>query len=391
MNNSRAANKPTVCPCPAPKRLITSKNWTSRNDSSKVNAILHPENFSHSSGKTQSQKIKGKVNVKPLLSCNTCYCRCKSQIPRPTFFKRPNTCISYNLSAKSKVHEDVGLKRKSLRCICDGEEDVGSQRSEVEQVSKSSGVDDFGLGKTAQRRKYEQYRKEQEVIHKEKLHDEGLEERYRRQLLSGGDGGTVDTLLGTQCNDTETSLSNDGLWKKFSNQTKFSKDIPTDEFPRFTESEWSIPEFRREHYFETHDIGKIGNITGVNSIDDHTCVHQFKLDKRWLPVPINQDPFGRSLCKICDKPMEGSCTNMKSSGSMFSGSNITKAELRSYANAYKSGFVPKIVNLGRGKSKIEVLLDDSDVSQLSCYINRVKKPPVYTNSLALRHQRMRLI
>lgn len=65
------------------------------------------------------------------------------------------------------------------------------------------------------------------------------------------------TIIGTQKFDTATSISNYG---RDANQEYISDDLPTDEFPVY--SEWSVPDFRREHYFETHDIGKVGEITG---------------------------------------------------------------------------------------------------------------------------------
>lgn len=109
-----------------------------------------------------------------------------------------------------------------------------------------------------------------------------------------------------------------------------------------------MPDFRREHYFDTHHIAKYQEIIGkytyrkYQSRDDselfwviktqiqnslkskirivgdktkaepHTCIHQFKLNSRQLLECVEKDVLGRSLCKICGKAMEGSSLDVGS-------------------------------------------------------------------------------
>lgn len=47
--------------------------------------------------------------------------------------------------------------------------------------------------------------------------------------------------------------------------------------------------FRNQHYFETH-----GTDVFEKHNPRHVCVHQFQLDNRFLPVPMNVDIYGKS-------------------------------------------------------------------------------------------------
>lgn len=48
-------------------------------------------------------------------------------------------------------------------------------------------------------------------------------------------------------------------------------------------------EFRDHYYFETH-----GEQVLEKEDPKHACIHQYQLDHRFLPVPVNSDIYGRS-------------------------------------------------------------------------------------------------
>uniref|UniRef100_A0AAR5Q9G8 Uncharacterized protein n=1 Tax=Dendroctonus ponderosae TaxID=77166 RepID=A0AAR5Q9G8_DENPD len=386
-----------LCPCPVPKRLLTSLNWHSRNDSSSINAILHPEN-NLSPRLKYNEKTRGNVKEKHILSRNTCYCTYdRKRVPRPTLFKRPNSCVSYNnyLEKGKALENEDNLIRKSLtKCTCesdddddgdDEEEDVGSdlnhgRPNNSKLVHAKSLPVEVGLKPTQQRKLYEKYRREQNLKLQEQLQSYTEDEQYQEgNQLGAGDSETVDVLLDPQnIRTTATSLSNyRPTGSSFLAHSK--QDIPVYE-------ELSVPEFRKEHYFDTHHIGKLNEITGEIAQDEHTCIHQFKLNKRQLPEPVTKDTFGRSLCKLCGKAMEGSTLNLAST--LFSDDRLTKTKIKHYADSDNSGISPTTINLGRGKSKIELLLADNDLTKFGSYICK-SKAPIYCNSLALRHQRKR--
>lgn len=222
---------------PAPKRLITSSNWISRNDSSSINAILHPENYLFSPRLKYDDKTKGDVIAKQILSRNNCYCRCKGKkLPRPTFFKRPNSCINYDalLKNSSAAMYDSDLKRKSLTgCVCNNIDDDVSDPENIRsratrpRQTKSLPVD-AGLKYSDQRKNYEEYRQIQEERFQEKLQDyedgknykeyrQSQEEKFQEKIqdyedgerrqwlkeqLGAGDSEKVDTIL----SETDTFL-----------------------------------------------------------------------------------------------------------------------------------------------------------------------------------------
>ncbi|XP_066140152.1 uncharacterized protein [Euwallacea fornicatus] len=322
-----------LCPCPLPKRLLTSASWKSRNDSSNVSAILHPEDLSP--WLKLDEKTRGDVIVKQILGGNNCYCRCKAKFPRPSFFRRPNACTTVKVLDKST------LTRQPLSgCVCSGDD-----------TAAISG--EMSLKPTDQRLVYDAYRQSEEDNFKRQLRDYELE-------MATGDSDHVDTLLNPQILQTSDSFSNYP-------QRTFSDDGPI----HLTCSEQSVSNFRKEHFFETHDIGKF-ELTG-NAPRDHICVHQYKLDERQLPEAVNKCVFGRSVCRICGKLMD--CTSVDKSPRTHSS---------------KSDFYQTTVNMGKGNSKIEVLLDEGDVMKSREYIEKLKKP-VYRCSLALRHQKLRVV
>ncbi|XP_066245941.1 uncharacterized protein [Euwallacea similis] len=327
-----------LCPCPLPKRLLTSSSWKSRNDSSNISAILYPED---SSPRLKlDEKTRGDVIVKQLLSGNNCYCRCKAKLPRPSFFKRPNSCTSMKVLDKST------LTRRSLSgCVCVDDDTTATK------IATRSG--ETSLKPTAQRLVYDAYRQTEEDKFRKELQDYELE-------MAVGDSDKVDTLLNPQIFQTSSSFSN------YPQQT-ISDDLST----HLTCLEQSIPNFRKEHFFETHDIGKF-ELTG-NIPRDHICVHQYKLDEKQLPEAVNKGVFGRSVCRICGKPMN--CTSVDRSPKIHSN---------------KSNFYQTTVNMDKGNSKIEVLVNENDMRKSREYVEKLKKP-VYRCSLALRHQKLRVV
>lgn len=50
-----------------------------------------------------------------------------------------------------------------------------------------------------------------------------------------------------------------------------------------------LRKFRDQHYFETHGED-LSVQQGVN--EQHTCLHQYELDNRFVPVPLNPDLNG---------------------------------------------------------------------------------------------------
>ncbi|KAL1502433.1 hypothetical protein ABEB36_007574 [Hypothenemus hampei] len=380
MNKTSRCNIPR--PCPAPKRLLTSSNWILRNDSSNINAILHPNESTVPLLKF-NEKTRGDVIVKKIINRTKCYCRCKSKkLTKPTLFQRPKSCIICDCFEDKSTSE--------CHCEDDDYDQESSPESLIFRVRKLKGRVPAGvaLKYSEHRKKYEDYlrMREQELQKKIRIYDSSSGSRVEK--LGFGDG-KVNTILGPHNIGTTTSLFNSGFQSLKShngNHEKYGSDgVSTDQYPAY--SEQSIPNFRQEHYFETHDIGKYNKISGESS-KEHACVHQFILDNKQLPEALNKDIFGRSLCKICNKPMEGSSLNLSSG--LFDGDRLSKYKITNYANMEKKRLYTTTVNLGKGKSKIELLLTPSDVKRLSSYICKTKKP-VYRNSLALRHQKLSVV
>lgn len=137
--------------------------------------------------------------------------------------------------------------------------------------------------------------------------------------------------------------------------------------------------FRNEHYFETHSTENLGKV-----VPRHTCVHQYRLDDRLLPEPLNVDPFGRSTCSICSKPMEGD--TMQLSKSYFS-DKPSSVVLRNLAKCSELGLVPRSISIGGDKSKIELRVSSREKNKLGMFVGRIRRPE-YFNTFALRQQRM---
>lgn len=161
--------------------------------------------------------------AKQILSRNNCYCRCKGKkLPRPTFFKRPNSCVNYDalLKISSAAEYERDLKRKSLTgCVCnkidDDLSDPENLRSRATRPRQTKSLPvDAGLKYSDQRKNYEEYRQIQEERFQEKLqeYEDGKnyeEENFQEKLqdedgerwqrlgeqLGAGDSEKIDTIL----------------------------------------------------------------------------------------------------------------------------------------------------------------------------------------------------
>ncbi|KAF7271735.1 hypothetical protein GWI33_015415 [Rhynchophorus ferrugineus] len=355
--------KPTktiLCPCPPPKKLLTSLSWTTRNDSSSVKAILHPECLSPRL--KFGEKTRGQVTQKHLLSRNNCYCLDRRP-PKPTLFNRPNSCISYQT-----LDDQIELKEKLPK---------------HRLFQKENGLlENVPLNFTDQRERYEEYREREEERFKTEVDEFRQNEK---SLVAQQKEDSVNTILGTQQYNTETHTASDDESRasEKSELPDISNESFRPELPKY--HSYTVPEFRKEYYFETHDIDK-----GFSEIRrDHTCVHQFKLTDRWRADPVNKDAFGRSRCKVCDRVMEGSSVNLSTSY-LFDDRKSGHSKIKNFALAYKHGLAPRTINLGRGNSKVELIVNEKDLAKLTGFVEKNHKVQ-FSNSLALRHQRMRAV
>nr|XP_023012788.1 uncharacterized protein LOC111502856 [Leptinotarsa decemlineata] len=413
-----------------PKKLLYS-NWETRNDSSNVNAVLHPDletprKFIHQVPTKPVQESKG-VYRKCCLGTNTCYCREKPI--RPRLLNKPNKCLS--LEALQRKLTDDNLSRTSLRCLCEVVDDGASTsnvnvtdsdlikkyKEELEKNSTSLHItkqrEDYNLFRIEQNEKYlddvERYDLENEsarygleekdryqedilynknrdrgyisgemndidrdVLEEDRSEDRGyIEETYKEKPTNGfakkkktyGSGKeeeeeSVSTLLGTR--QVDSKLGSSGF---------LTEGLNIDE----------LRKFRDDHYFETHAVD-----FSEAEVPKHTCIHQFKLDNRLFPTPINADSYGRSRCYICHKPMEGDTVQL--SKSYFS-EKPTTASLKNFSKCNKMGLVPRVINIGGERSKIELKLSEKNIHQFGLFVSKYKRPQ-YTNTFALRQQKM---
>ncbi|XP_072380364.1 uncharacterized protein [Diabrotica undecimpunctata] len=106
-----------------PKQLLFN-NWATRNDSSKVAALLHPDDYlekprkylkdvPHKAGR-KTDKEAG-VYRKCCMGANTCYCREESI--KPSLLRRPNKCLSLE-EFEDRFKEKLPKGRHSLHCFC---------------------------------------------------------------------------------------------------------------------------------------------------------------------------------------------------------------------------------------------------------------------------------
>ncbi|XP_050501941.1 uncharacterized protein LOC126881617 [Diabrotica virgifera virgifera] len=106
-----------------PKQLLFN-NWATRNDSSKVAALLHPDDYlekprrylkdvPHKANR-KADKETG-VYRKCCMGTNTCYCREESI--KPSLLRRPNKCLSLE-AFEERFKEKLPIGRNSLHCFC---------------------------------------------------------------------------------------------------------------------------------------------------------------------------------------------------------------------------------------------------------------------------------
>jgi hypothetical protein len=132
-----------------------------------------------------------------------------------------------------------------------------------------------------------------------------------------------------------------------------------------------LSDFRKDHYFDTHSTEDF-----FKSVPEHTCVHKFALDDRFLPEPLHADVFGESRCIICDKPMD-----------------IPPVSRVDQRYGKKKGLFPKFYRYGLAPKKIYMASDDKvriEMELAPCqdgdYVVKTEKPS-YFNTYALRYQR----
>ncbi|KAG5894725.1 hypothetical protein JTB14_006144 [Gonioctena quinquepunctata] len=356
---------------PFPKKTLYS-NWEIRNDSSNVSQILHPHidlttarKFIHDISTKPTTKRK-EVYRKCCLSTNTCYCGEKPIKPR--LLGKPNECLMVEGSSQTNLN-DRYLSRASLMCFCEGQSsparnnDVAGSTKEVQREFEEKSN---SLTLTDQRIDYEQFRVQQyekylRDLEKYESTEEIVDELVEKQKYDASeeerDGSGISTLLGTRKENSAHGSSGfvtDGL-----NIEELKK-------------------FRDQHYFETHAVDV------PIDIPIHTCIHQFALDDRLFPIPINADSYGRSRCMICSKPMERD--QMQLSKSHF-GDKPSRVTLENFSKCYDRGLFPRAINIGPQKSRIELKLDQKNINQLGLTIGEYKRPK-YTNTYALRQQKM---
>lgn len=139
----------------------------------------------------------------------------------------------------------------------------------------------------------------------------------------------------------------------------------------------NIKNFRNLQYFDTHSTEDL-----LKPIPPHTCVHKFELDDRFLPHPLNADPYDVSRCIICGKPMEKLTVSRVDERNKRN--NLTRSASRKYQK--KRNLVPKKIYIGSGNVKIDVLVDD-DQKDIWKTCQKTRKKTNYFNTFALRYQR----
>lgn len=113
-----------------------------RNDSSSIQAILHPDQ-QHKQCRKQIKNVlddsvvkKEVAYKKQLKSSNTCYC--KEKATQPTLFRRPNKCLSLEEFEQKLKNSDLlnGLlkARASLNCYCKGKAILSYYESSVREI-----------------------------------------------------------------------------------------------------------------------------------------------------------------------------------------------------------------------------------------------------------------
>ncbi|XP_018561533.1 uncharacterized protein LOC108903733 [Anoplophora glabripennis] len=355
-----------------PKRMVTS-TWNTRNDSSNISSILQPENYEQS----PKQPPDKSVYKKHFLGENSCYCLEKKI--RPKLMSRPRTCLS--LDELKKQYEGSELLRRPLEenytfeeCRCKGVADnhassnltlLKGYQEELEKLCNCLKYTDSRKDyHTFRQRQNEDHLKELEKYHESKgIIEEAEKEKKEKEEEDHRDKEEDDyslwTIMGTKPDTIKTASTFDS-----EDEVSTVEDVAT---------------FRNEHYFETHSTGDLGK-----KVPKHTCVHQFRLDDRLLPEPLNVDPYGRSRCSICSKPMEGD--TMQLSKPYFSDKPSTSS-LRNLAKCSELGLVPRSISLGGNTSKIELRVDTSNKDKLGMIVGKLRKPQ-YFNTFALRQQRM---
>nr|XP_022903968.1 uncharacterized protein LOC111416229 [Onthophagus taurus] len=133
-------------------------------------------------------------------------------------------------------------------------------------------------------------------------------------------------------------------YERNKSSSKFASTSTMKEFSDYSSSDRlkDLESFRKENYFETHD---------VNGLINHKCVHQFKINDRFLPEPINPDVYGISRCIICNKALE-MINKHEKDNELKRRSN--KKDVVNIKKRYEMKLKPVTVNIGTGKEVMKI-------------------------------------
>ncbi|XP_060534273.1 uncharacterized protein LOC132706768 isoform X1 [Cylas formicarius] len=319
-----------------PKRMITTKNWIARNDSSNVDAILHPPSLPTAPLLKQDETTKGNVTRKPMLSQNSCYCTHVDEAAKPTLLSKPKECTS------KEEPEDLRIYQSSS-CVCVLE----PRQLEILKDARK----EHDLSPTEHRQKYEEFRQAQEDAYALSLAEDKKREEKR---LESTESAEPTTLLGTQNYGTRSSTVD-----------ILTSDVDPDNIE-------AIQEFRREHYFETHDIGQLWDV------GQHTCMHEFVVGHGTHLDPVNRDWLGNSRCALCHKTIGTTV------GPSVFGGGRKRTLLKNLSKSSEYGLEPRVIQSVPPGSKIKLT-----IKGVGGEVTRPAPVLEFCNSLALRHQKMR--
>lgn len=155
-----------------------------------------------------------------------------------------------------------------------------------------------------------------------------------------------------------------------------------------------IRDFRQRNYFDTHSLIELSASKDQEDKQPHVCVHEFVLNNRLMPEPVNSDSYGISRCTICNKAMQKPDLAGKKSDSRVKLKVTKQGNVKAtVGNDNDSCFLPRQLNIGSGNEKIhlkvpfDLIKKTEDDTDLVKHFRQRLKRPVPRNTLALRFQK----
>lgn len=312
--------------------------------------------------------------------CKECYCH-KNRIA-PLLTLNPISCITdvNDPEKRCRIHEDLSTKfidRDNIYCNhnilqkvkqVDYEPKSDFLKNLQDGVAKSCIVLNDPQPQEPPKLEYTERRSNYETNRPPSCYEKDYYINAYHGLIDDKHSG--DSKLFNEENNSDKKTNT--FTEKYTSSLKASSD---NDYLR------NLLEFRDKNFFDC-----FSTVSTQVPVRPHKCVHQFTINDRLYPLPVNSDPYGVSHCAICSQSMEhNKAVQTIKNKKLQAGKSLQY--LNKISKRYEHNLMPRYLNIGTNKETIHIKMPKQRITDelLTFRLPHYECHPL--NSYALRFQK----